>query len=227
MRDRVLFHVNGRACSARGEAAFRSLAEFLRAALQQTGTKVVCAEGDCGACTVLVGRADGDRLRYKAVDSCILFLYQLDGKHVVTVEGLAEGGRLHPVQEALIAGHGSQCGYCTPGFVMALAGLCQESDPADPQTLRLGLTGNLCRCTGYLPILEAASSLRTTSLEGRYPSAALLADLREQARQPLLSCQNVTQAGPSPPTSCSRPGRALRRPERSRRLKSPTIGNLR
>jgi xanthine dehydrogenase small subunit len=187
MRDHLLFHVNGRRCRVGGEAAFSSLTDFLRAELHLTGTKVVCAEGDCGACTVLVGRPEGERLRYETVDACIQFLYQLDGKHVVTVEGLKHDGRLHPVQEAMIAAHGSQCGYCTPGFVMALAGLCQENGALDGPALRLGLTGNLCRCTGYLPILEAAAGARQfLPPERPYGPPALFAELAEHARDPLL-----------------------------------------
>src|SRR5947209_7850081 len=131
MRDHVLFYVNGQRCQVRGVTAFATLSEFLRSERHLVGTKVVCAEGDCGACTVLVGRPEGQRLRYETVDSCIHFLYQLDGKHVVTVEGLQHDGRLHPVQQALVDHHGSQCGYCTPGFVMALAGLCEEKATND------------------------------------------------------------------------------------------------
>src|SRR5207248_4639123 len=140
-----------------GEVAFASLTDFLRQELLLTGTKVVCAEGDCGACTVLVGRPEGPGLRYETVDACIQFLYQLDGRHVVTVEGLPGSGpaQLHPVQRVMVEYHGSQCGFCTPGFVMALAGMFEEQTPADRHARQTALTGNLCRCTGYLPILEA------------------------------------------------------------------------
>src|SRR5262249_5230578 len=152
MRNSLLFYVNGRRHQVTGEAAFASLTDFLRGELRLPGTKVVCAEGDCGACTVLLGRLQADGFRYEPVDACLQFLYQLDGKHVVTVEGLADKGELHPVQQAMIAQHGSQCGYCTPGFVMSLTGLCEAGAINDPACLRLGLTGNLCRCTGYVPI---------------------------------------------------------------------------
>src|SRR6516162_5047925 len=98
MRDSVLFYVNGKRYEARRETAFASLTDFLRQELLLTGTKVVCAEGDCGACTVLVGRLEGEGLRYETVDACIQFLYQLDGKHIVTVEGLPGSGhaQFHP-----------------------------------------------------------------------------------------------------------------------------------
>ena len=178
MRDHLLFYVNGQRHEVRGDAAFASLTDFLRGDLRLTGTKVVCAEGDCGACTVLVGQPDGDTLRYLTVDACILFLYQLDGRHVVTVEGLhgAENS-LHPVQEAMVAGHGSQCGFCTPGFVMALAGRAEQKST----DLRTSLTGNLCRCTGYVAILEAAASLDESgmlAIADQYPVAQIAADLR-------------------------------------------------
>jgi xanthine dehydrogenase small subunit len=183
MRDYLLLYVNGKRFEIRGELAFLSLADMLRDELHLTGTKVVCAEGDCGACTVLVGRPDAAGLRFETVDACIQFLYQLDGKHVVTVEGLPPTpDALHPVQEAMIRCHGSQCGYCTPGFVMALAGLCEHRQPLDESSLRLGLTGNLCRCTGYIPILEAARTLNPrvlTSLAERWGDQGIVEDLRK------------------------------------------------
>jgi xanthine dehydrogenase small subunit len=190
MRDYLLVYVNGRRCLIRGESAFSSLAEFLRGDRQLTGTKVVCAEGDCGACTVLVGRLDGAGLRYETVDSCIQFLHQLDCKHVVTVEGLQRDADLHPAQQALVDHHGSQCGYCTPGFVMALAGTCEGNGPVDPQGLRLALTGNLCRCTGYVPILEAGGAAAAAGarrpLAESYPSQDMIEDLRQTAELPVL-----------------------------------------
>jgi xanthine dehydrogenase small subunit len=189
MRDYVLTYVNGKRHEVRGEKAFSSLAEFLRGELGLVGTKVVCAEGDCGACTVLVGQLKDDDLCYDTVDSCIQFLYQLDCKHVVTVEGLAANGALHPVQQTVVAHHGSQCGFCTPGFVMALAGICENRLSADEEHLRLSLTGNLCRCTGYLPILEAARTLDPESmvtLAKHYSSGTMKEELRQRAPEPVL-----------------------------------------
>jgi xanthine dehydrogenase small subunit len=155
----------------------------------------VCAEGDCGACTVLVGRPEDGRLRYETVDACIQFLYQLDGKHVVTAEGLGANGQLHPVQQAMVDHHGSQCGYCTPGFVMALAGLFQERQPVAANALRIGLTGNLCRCTGYLPILDAAQAVESAAMQTlteQYSSLEMLEDLRQHAQRPV----HVRTSGP-------------------------------
>jgi xanthine dehydrogenase small subunit len=189
MRDYVLMYVNGKRFQIRGETAFSSLSDFLRCELGFVGTKVVCAEGDCGACTVLVGRLDGNQVRYETVDSCIQFLYQLDCKHVVTVEGLHRDGQLHPVQEALVKHHGSQCGFCTPGFVMALTGMFEDKAAADQERMQLALTGNLCRCTGYLPILEAGLSLDPQTLitvAEQYSSRAMIEDLHQHMLEPVL-----------------------------------------
>lgn len=165
MRHEIEFVLNGRPHKIGGEQAFASLTDFLRDTLGLTGTKVVCAEGDCGACTVLVGRPRNGRLRYESADACLLFLYQLHATHIVTVEALATADALDSIQQALVDYHGSQCGFCTPGFVMALAGWREAGAPSDPNDIRLALTGNLCRCTGYVQILEAASAVAAKPLE--------------------------------------------------------------
>jgi xanthine dehydrogenase small subunit len=190
MLEYLLIWVNGRRHEVRGREAFLSLSDFLRRSLQLTGTKIVCSEGDCGACSVLVGRptADGSALKYQPVDSCILFLFQLDGVHVVTVEGL--GGETDPsaVQQAMIERHGSQCGFCTPGFVVAMTGLLEDRDQLDESSMRCGLTGNLCRCTGYTPIMDAGRHIDMAQherIEDRYPSAAILSEQFERREQPL------------------------------------------
>ena len=162
MRDDIRFFLNGRPAVACGCEAFITLSEYLRDRRNLVGTKVVCAEGDCGACTVLVGRPINYKVQYVPVDSCIIFVAQLDATNVVTVEGLANGDELHPIQKAMVECHGSQCGYCTPGFVVALAGWAEIG--AELATVKQALTGNLCRCTGYLPILEAAATIARTPL---------------------------------------------------------------
>src|SRR5512141_511421 len=114
MRDHILLYVNGKPQRITGDAVFQSLSRYLRYEQRATGTKIVCEEGDCGACTVLLGRAENGRLRYRPINSCIQFLFQLDCTHVITVEGLSRDG-LTPVQDAMVRAHGAQCGYCTPG----------------------------------------------------------------------------------------------------------------
>jgi xanthine dehydrogenase small subunit len=156
MRDHVGLLINGRETRIRGTEAFMTLAGYLRNVARATGTKIVCEEGDCGACTVLVGRVENGDLRYRPVNSCIQFLFQLDATHVVTVEGLARNGQLNAVQQAMIEHQGAQCGYCTPGFVVAMTGLVEENPSLTEADVRHGLTGNLCRCTGYEPIIKAA-----------------------------------------------------------------------
>ena len=157
MRDSVTFVLNGEIETVRGIDPTTTLLEYLRRAKSLTGTKEGCAEGDCGACTVVVGSLEGGRVAYRAIDACIAFLPQLEGKLVLTVEHLAgPGGELHPCQQAMVDSHGSQCGFCTPGFAMSLYSGYLNSRPvgeADANTL---LAGNLCRCTGYGPIASAA-----------------------------------------------------------------------
>jgi xanthine dehydrogenase small subunit len=123
------------------------------------GVKEGCAEGDCGACTVVIGElGDGRNIHYSAVDSCLFFLPMLDGKQLITVENLRSAtGDLHPVQQAMVDTDGSQCGYCTPGFIMSLFSLFKNSDHPSRDEIDDALTGNLCRCTGYRPIIEAAA----------------------------------------------------------------------
>jgi xanthine dehydrogenase small subunit len=150
MRDHIIFSINGREHRIRGGEIFTTLANWLRYAAGATGTKIVCEEGDCGACTVLVRRSTNEE--FKPVNSCILSLCQLDGASIVTVEGLG----MNAVQRSMIACHGAQCGYCTPGFVVAMSAMYETRDRVDAKQVREALTGNLCRCTGYEPIIKAA-----------------------------------------------------------------------
>ena len=142
----------------------RTLLQVLREDLGCTGTKEACAEGDCGACTVVVGEADGQSIRYRAVNSCIKLAHSVDGMALWTVEDLAaKDGALHPAQQAMVQCHGSQCGFCTPGFVMSLFGMYQnhvcQGRPITRAVAQEELAGNLCRCTGYQPILLAAQTM--------------------------------------------------------------------
>ncbi|MBA2675836.1 xanthine dehydrogenase small subunit [Ramlibacter sp.] len=142
----------------------RTLLEVLREDLGATGTKEGCGEGDCGACTVVLGEADGNGLRYRAVNSCIRLAHSVDGLALWTVEDLhGADGALHPAQEAMVRCHGSQCGFCTPGFVMSLFGMYQnhvcKGQDVTRELAQQELSGNLCRCTGYRPILDAAQQM--------------------------------------------------------------------
>jgi xanthine dehydrogenase small subunit len=132
--------------------------DWLRLEKRLTGTKEGCGEGDCGACTVALGRVRDGRLHYEPVNACILLLGQIDGAELVTVEDLAASSHLHPVQQALVDHHGSQCGFCTPGFVMSLFTLYQDGTAVerDREAVLTRIAGNLCRCTGYRPIVDAA-----------------------------------------------------------------------
>lgn len=186
MRDHLLLFINGQRHEVSGRAAFLSLSDYLRLHCGLIGTKIVCSEGDCGACTTLVGRPNFARgeFHYAPIDSCIQFLFQLDGTHVITVEGLRRDGILSSVQQALVDCHGSQCGFCTPGFVMAMTGLLEEYSGFDVSQLRTGLTGNLCRCTGYTPILEAGMKCQDAKperLSEVYPAEAMLAEFARVA----------------------------------------------
>ncbi len=161
MRDRIRFLLGDEPRELDVVDPTMTVLDYLRLIEGRTGTKEGCAEGDCGACTVVVVRLDGDRLRYEAVNACIRFLGTLDGCQVLTVEDLKEAdGSLHPVQQAMADYHGSQCGFCTPGFVMSLFALYRSSANApDDNEVDDVLAGNLCRCTGYAPIVRAAQAM--------------------------------------------------------------------
>ena len=161
------FMLNGqpRHCEAPPDT---SVLELLRETLGQTGTKEGCASGDCGACTVAIGEAGPDgRVRYHSANACIIPAHQLQDRHLVTVEGLAQGESLHPAQAAMVDCHASQCGFCTPGIVMSLFTLHEAQHesvmafpaPLTPERLEAALGGNLCRCTGYRPIRDAALTM--------------------------------------------------------------------
>jgi xanthine dehydrogenase small subunit len=174
MRNSVRFLRNGRIVEIDDFAPSALLLDYLRITEGATGTKEGCSEGDCGACTVAVGRMRDGELVYEPVNACIQILGGLDGTDIVAVEDIGgTGGGLHPVQEKLVEKHGSQCGFCTPGFVMTLFTLFHATDgPVDRRTVNDWLAGNLCRCTGYRPIVDAAMEAMSGSRQDRHTQIA-------------------------------------------------------
>jgi xanthine dehydrogenase small subunit len=154
----IRFVLDGAVIEADDSDPTGTVLDHLRYTLRRTGTKEGCAEGDCGACTVLLGERDGDAVKWRAVNACILFLPMLDGKALRTVESLSRHGALHPVQQSMADGHGSQCGFCTPGFVMSLYARSIGAVGTQGVPVKDVIAGNLCRCTGYGPILDAGEA---------------------------------------------------------------------
>ena len=153
MSDEIRFLLNGERVDVTGLSPQTTLLEFLRDERRLTGTKEGCAEGDSGACTVVLAEPSEGGVTWKPINACIRLLPSVDGKAVFTVESLASpGGDLHPVQQALVECHGSQCGFCTPGFAMSLFGLYKSAHEPSRRAIDDALSGNLCRCTGYRPM---------------------------------------------------------------------------
>jgi xanthine dehydrogenase small subunit len=189
--DKITTRINDQLIVIEGDKAFMPLGNFLRNEESLTGTKIVCAEGDCGACTVLLANDVGPdgKLSFKAVNSCILPLYLIDGAQIVTVEGIGKqvgmNIELHQVQEKMIDCNGAQCGYCTPGFICAMAGMAEkfksENKTITEKNAKNYLTGNLCRCTGYSPIVDAMTSVdleKTILLKDRYHSSDWINEMK-------------------------------------------------
>ncbi|GIL18105.1 MAG: xanthine dehydrogenase small subunit [Oligoflexia bacterium] len=186
----ILFYYNDTRVEVSDHRLLMPLAEFLRREVLLSGTKIVCSEGDCGACTVLVGYPEPNgKINYQSVNSCILPVFLLNGAHVITVEGVGTRENPHPVQKSMVEHFGSQCGYCTPGFITAMAGLAEqaieEKKSIDAKKACHALTGNLCRCTGYEGIIQAATNLKLSpehSLRKKYLNPSRDQEL-SQARQ--------------------------------------------
>ena len=140
-----------------------TLLNFIRIKLKKTGTKEGCGEGGCGACTVVLGELENNNINYKAINACITFVTSLEGKQLILVEDLVSEDELHPVQKAMVKYHGSQCGFCTPGFVMSLFAMYKNYSSYSEAIIKDSVQGNLCRCTGYRPIIDAAKSLKIES----------------------------------------------------------------
>ncbi|MEM7209611.1 MAG: xanthine dehydrogenase small subunit [Pseudomonadota bacterium] len=179
----ISFYINSSLVEIDSSYGTQTVLEFLRENRGLTGTKEGCASGDCGACTVVVVEAnsEGD-LVYNAINSCITFVGALQGKHLVSVEHLAERDRLHPVQQAMVDCHGSQCGFCTPGFVMSMYSLYQLDKKPEHDEIDEYLAGNLCRCTGYKPIITAmhkACEDRTTAPQSNIDRESIKTQLED------------------------------------------------
>ena len=179
MSEPIRFYYQGAVREVSSAAPTQTILQHLREDLHCTGTKEGCAEGDCGACTVVIGSLKDGKLEMKAVNSCIQLTPTLDGKALFSVEDLQQSdGALHPVQQAMVECHGSQCGFCTPGFVMSLWGMYLKQEGKQPSRCQVddALSGNLCRCTGYRPIIDAA--MRMSELPAvAFDSAAVAASL--------------------------------------------------
>ncbi|PSJ41364.1 xanthine dehydrogenase small subunit [Zobellella endophytica] len=178
---------------------------YLRTRAAKSGTKEGCASGDCGACTVVLGEPEGDRIRYRSVNSCLTFVSALHGKQLITVEDLkSKDGRLHPVQQSMVDFHGSQCGFCTPGFIMSMFALSKNKPAADKHDILEALAGNLCRCTGYRPIVDAAKAIaeqpRLADDFSRY-EAEVLAKLAQIETDTLVTLEGDDKVCFSPTSS--------------------------
>jgi len=146
-----------------------TILNYVRLKLKKTGTKEGCAEGGCGACTVVLGDLKNNKIVYQAINSCIAFVPSLEGKQLILVEDLvSKNGVLHTVQDAMINYHGSQCGFCTPGFVMSLFAMYKNFSSYNKENIQDSISGNLCRCTGYRPIIDAAKSLNNVNRSDQF-----------------------------------------------------------
>jgi len=157
--DTIQFLLNNKIHKIKNPDPNKTILNYIRDDLKKTGTKEGCAEGGCGACTIVLGELDKGKMNYKSINACISFLPILNGKQLILVEDLADSNRPHIVQEAMVKFHGSQCGFCTPGFTMSLFSMYKNYKSINNEVVEEVLSGNLCRCTGYRPIIEAAKSL--------------------------------------------------------------------
>lgn len=183
VQNSIRFLRRGRAVSVQPASAMQTVLDYLRLEEKSRGTKEGCNEGDCGACTVAIGKLRNGQLVYEPANACILLMGHLQGCELVTVEDLAQGGHLHPVQQAMAEAHGSQCGFCTPGIVMSLFTLYHSGKQATRADVNTTLAGNLCRCTGYRPIVDAALATCTGKAADAFHAAAAKTTAQLQALQ--------------------------------------------
>ena len=166
--DTIQFLLNNKILRIKNPDPNQTILNYVRNDLKMTGTKEGCAEGGCGACTIVIGELNKNKIIYKAINACISFLPILNGKQLILVEDLSNGNDLHPVQEAMIKYHGSQCGFCTPGFTMSLFSMHKNNRSINSEVVDEALSGNLCRCTGYRPIIDAAKSLNNKNDQDKF-----------------------------------------------------------
>ena len=166
--DTIQFILNNKIIKIKNPNPNKTILNYIRNDLKKTGTKEGCAEGGCGACTIVLGELYKNKIVYKAINACISFLPILNGKQLILVEDLNNGNDLHPVQEAMIKFHGSQCGFCTPGFTMSLFSMHKNNRSINSEVVDEALSGNLCRCTGYRPIIDAAKSLNNRNDQDKF-----------------------------------------------------------
>lgn len=206
MRKRPIIYINGERHELTSDQSKMMLAEYLRYDQAITGTKIVCAEGDCGACSVLHYHPFSEDQNYKPINSCITPMATLDGSSLVTVDALKEDDKLHEAQRAMVECHASQCGFCTPGFVVALTGLVEKKlergeTAIDEKEAKNAMTGNLCRCTGYASIIEAATDIdfkKCQPLKSRYLAPQTHDDLNEAVKEELyIEDENYTFYAPT------------------------------
>ena len=210
--DSIRFLLDGEMVSVAELAPTTTVLEYLREFAHRTGTKEGCAEGDCGACTVVLGELspDGTSVGYRAVNSCIRMLPTIDGQELITVESLkAPDGTLHPVQQAMVDHHASQCGFCTPGFVMSLFALYLQCEAPTRAQVLDALSGNLCRCTGYRPIIDAALRMGVYPAPAHWSREQANSSGRAQALQALRRERSLSVAGFDAPRSIDELAAAL------------------
>jgi len=179
----------------------QTILNFIRDKLKKTGTKEGCAEGGCGACTIVLGELENKKIKYKAINSCISFTPTLHGKQLIVVENLvSKNGTYHPVQEAMAKYHASQCGFCTPGFVMSIFAMSKNKKNNNNDDIKDAISGNLCRCTGYRPIIDAAKNIKKTYSDEFYKNSKKTINLLKKIHSKSITIENKNKKYFAPKT---------------------------
>ena len=179
----------------------QTILSFIRDRLKKTGTKEGCAEGGCGACTIVLGELENKKIKYKAINSCISFTPTLHGKQLIVVENLvSQDGSYHPVQEAMAKYHASQCGFCTPGFVMSIFAMSKNKKNNNNDDIKDAISGNLCRCTGYRPIIDAAKNIKKKYSDEFYKNSKKTINLLKKIHSKSIIIENKNKKYFAPKT---------------------------